>query len=353
MGTITGGTWNGTALTSTYLPSTTVYTGQANAYTTGLQDFSSATFKLPIAAAYAPTTAGLDGYNSTTNAQVWGNGTTTLVGAVAATGTNVSTTCTNQVFTVISGTAAPTCTSLSSSFLPLASMGTITGGTWQGGVVGSAYGGTGVNNTATSTGAVSNAAASDVVALFGSGSCSGYLKNDGTCGSPIVSKATNGGSPAQALSSGAANYLTDCNLTVGTSPTTGTTMHWVVSLSKTATTGSSNSSSLVFYGGTNGSTSDTPIATVTAGSLSFAGTAATDNGLVVVDVSMTGSAAGVFTVYGTHALNTTGLASTANFAVASGTIATTSTSGYQIGLGLTTGTSIAITNNQCVASAIF
>ena len=375
MGTITGGTWNGTALTSTYLPSTTVYTGQANAYTTGLQDFSSATFKLPIAAAYAPTTAGLDGYNSTTNAQVWGNGTTTLVGAVAATGTNVSTTCTNQVFTVISGTAAPTCTSLSSSFLPLASMGTITGGTWQGGVVGSAYGGTGVNNTATltlgtsnrnyatlgtgieknttSTGAVSNAAASDVVALFGSGSCSGYLKNDGTCGSPTVSKATNGGSPAQALSSGAANYLTDCNLTVGTSPTTGTTMHWVVSLSKTATTGSSNSSSLVFYGGTNGSTSDTPIATVTAGSLSFAGTAATDNGLVVVDVSMTGSAAGVFTVYGTHALNTTGLASTANFAVASGTIATTSTSGYQIGLGLTTGTSIAITNNQCVASAIF
>ena len=109
----------------------------------------------------------------------------------------------------------------------------------------------------------------------------------------------------------------------------------------------------MFYGGTNGSTSDTPIATVTAGSLSFAGTAATDNGLVVVDVSMTGSAAGVFTVYGTHALNTTGLASTANFAVASGTIATTSTSGYQIGLGLTTGTSIAITNNQCVASAIF
>jgi trimeric autotransporter adhesin len=47
LGTITTGVWNGTALTSTYLPAATVYNNQANAYTTGLQDFSAVTMKLP------------------------------------------------------------------------------------------------------------------------------------------------------------------------------------------------------------------------------------------------------------------------------------------------------------------
>jgi hypothetical protein len=52
---------------------------------------------------------------------------------------------------------------------------------------------TSINGVATSTltgivkfsgGSPSNAAYTDVVALFGSGSCSGYLKSDGTCGNP-------------------------------------------------------------------------------------------------------------------------------------------------------------------------
>lgn len=37
LGTIATGVWNGTALTSTYLPATTVYTGQANSYTAGMK----------------------------------------------------------------------------------------------------------------------------------------------------------------------------------------------------------------------------------------------------------------------------------------------------------------------------
>ncbi len=51
--------------------------GQANTFTTGLQDFSLATMKLPSSAAYAPTTAALIGYDSTNNRMVLGNGTNT------------------------------------------------------------------------------------------------------------------------------------------------------------------------------------------------------------------------------------------------------------------------------------
>lgn len=51
--------------------------GQANTYTTGLQSFASATMSLPSAASYAPTTAGLFGYDSTNNRAVLGNGTNT------------------------------------------------------------------------------------------------------------------------------------------------------------------------------------------------------------------------------------------------------------------------------------
>ena len=35
LGTITTGVWNGTALTSTYLPASTVYNNQANTFTAG------------------------------------------------------------------------------------------------------------------------------------------------------------------------------------------------------------------------------------------------------------------------------------------------------------------------------
>ena len=49
----------------------------ANTYSTGLQSFASATMSLPASAAYAPTTAGLVGYDTTNARQVLGNGTNT------------------------------------------------------------------------------------------------------------------------------------------------------------------------------------------------------------------------------------------------------------------------------------
>ena len=64
---------------------------------------------------------------------------------LASAALNITTTaCTNQVVTAISSTAAGTCTSLASTYLPLSSMGTITGGTWNGTGITVAYGGTGV-----------------------------------------------------------------------------------------------------------------------------------------------------------------------------------------------------------------
>ena len=61
------------------LPAVTVFNNQANTYSTGLQDFTSATMALHSAAGYAPTTAGLFGYDSTANRLVFGNGTATGV----------------------------------------------------------------------------------------------------------------------------------------------------------------------------------------------------------------------------------------------------------------------------------
>jgi len=54
--------------------------------------------------------------------------------------------CTSQAVTAVNANAAPTCTSLTSAFLPLSSMGTITGGTWNGSTIGAAYGGTGATS---------------------------------------------------------------------------------------------------------------------------------------------------------------------------------------------------------------
>jgi hypothetical protein len=59
------------------LPSTLVYDGQANSYSTGLQNFNSATLEVPSSSSYAPTTASLFGYDSTNNRFVGGNGTNT------------------------------------------------------------------------------------------------------------------------------------------------------------------------------------------------------------------------------------------------------------------------------------
>jgi hypothetical protein len=46
-GVIDTGTWNGTALTSTYLPAATVYNNQANTFSTGAQVFTAASLRIP------------------------------------------------------------------------------------------------------------------------------------------------------------------------------------------------------------------------------------------------------------------------------------------------------------------
>lgn len=76
--------------------------------------------KLPTAAGAAPTSDSFPSFNSTNHTFVWGSNGTTIVGAAAATGTGTATTCTNQVITAVSSLAAPTCTALTSSFLPSA-----------------------------------------------------------------------------------------------------------------------------------------------------------------------------------------------------------------------------------------
>jgi hypothetical protein len=99
---------------------THTFTGGAS----GLFDLSAMStttgLKIPTGAGAVPVTDGFISVNSTIHALVSGSNSNTLVQAVAATGTTVSTTCSNQVFTVISGSAAPTCTTLTASFLPAA-----------------------------------------------------------------------------------------------------------------------------------------------------------------------------------------------------------------------------------------
>lgn len=102
----------------------TYATSTITASSSGKVDLSAASatagLKIPTVAGAIPTADGFVAINSTTHALVSGSNGTTLVQAVAATGTNTATTCTNQVFTVISGAAVPTCTTLTSSFLPAA-----------------------------------------------------------------------------------------------------------------------------------------------------------------------------------------------------------------------------------------
>jgi len=82
--------------------------------------------KIPSAAGAAPTADGFLAVNTTNHTHAWGSNGTTLVGAVAATGTGTATTCTNQVITAVSGIAAPTCTTLTLASAMFANQGTTT-----------------------------------------------------------------------------------------------------------------------------------------------------------------------------------------------------------------------------------
>jgi hypothetical protein len=107
LGGITQWTTNGT--TTVTGAATAVLDMSARAPVSGL--------KLPTVAGAIPTVDGFIGINSTTHALVTGSNGTTIVHAAAATGTNTSTTCTNQVVTVISSIAAPTCTTVTGAFM--------------------------------------------------------------------------------------------------------------------------------------------------------------------------------------------------------------------------------------------
>jgi hypothetical protein len=129
--------WNGTgglpleSLNTTFTLSATTMTGSS----TAVLDLSAASvtagLKIPAAAGAAPTADDFIAMNTTTHAMVHGSNGTTIVDAAAATGTNTSTTCTNQYVSVISSVAAPTCATV--NFAQLGA-GTVTAvGTFPGG----------------------------------------------------------------------------------------------------------------------------------------------------------------------------------------------------------------------------
>ena len=118
-GGVSGWTTNGT--TTMTGGATSVLNLSAMAPASGL--------KLPTVAGAIPTADGFIGVNSTNHDLVWGSNGTTLVGAIAATGTGTATTCSNEVFTAISAVAVPTCTTLTSAYLPAATPQSITNDT--------------------------------------------------------------------------------------------------------------------------------------------------------------------------------------------------------------------------------
>lgn len=105
---------------------TTTITGSATAVFNMGSASVTAGLKIPIAAGAAPTADGFISINTTTHAFVHGSNGTTIVSAAAATGTNTSTSCTNQVVTVISSVAIPTCSTLTLASAMFANQGTTT-----------------------------------------------------------------------------------------------------------------------------------------------------------------------------------------------------------------------------------
>lgn len=79
--------------------------------------------KVPAAAGAVPTADGSVAENTTNHTYVWGSNGTTMVGAIAATGTGTSTTCTNQAVTVISSLVIPTCSTITNAFTNSTVMG--------------------------------------------------------------------------------------------------------------------------------------------------------------------------------------------------------------------------------------
>jgi hypothetical protein len=103
-------TLNGTDSTTMTFPTTSQTIpglGQANTWTAGLQTFTAATMSLPASASYAPTTAGLFGYDSTNGRLVFGNGSATGI-PIWITGTITSGQC-PQFSGITGGTVSAAC----------------------------------------------------------------------------------------------------------------------------------------------------------------------------------------------------------------------------------------------------
>ena len=87
---------------------------------------------------------------------------------------------------------------------------------------------TGVLKNTTTTGVPSIAVYTDIVAMWASGSCSGFLKNDGTCSTPSGGTVTTTGSPAspELTCFSGPTSITNCNLSgdITTTNTAATTL---------------------------------------------------------------------------------------------------------------------------------
>ena len=119
---------NGVTMTGPASTGTVAALNQTNTFTAaGVVDLSAASvtagLKIPAAAGAAPTADDFLAFNTTNHTHVWGSNGTTMVGAIAATGTNTATTCSNQAVTVVSSLAVPTCSTLTNSFMNTTVMG--------------------------------------------------------------------------------------------------------------------------------------------------------------------------------------------------------------------------------------
>jgi hypothetical protein len=164
--------------------------------------------------------------------------------------------------------------------------------------------GTGIVKNTVTTGALTDAAASDVIAIFGGGTCSGYLKSDGTCATP------GGSGTVTVVSSGA---LASTALVTGGGTTTLQT--------PSATTTVDSGGNISTQGGIS-----TGVGGTTAGSIALAYYGTTEP-----SITMTGHTSGTVTVNPQAAAGTP----TILWPNTSGTVATTGTS--PIAVSATTG----------------
>jgi hypothetical protein len=275
---VSGG--SGAALTGWADFTISSHTGTLGA--SGILDLSAASvtagLKIPSAAGAIPTADGFIATNTTTHAHVWGSNGTTLVGAVAATGTNTATTCTNQVITAVSGTAIPTCNSVSNAMLSNSSI-TIAGTSVAlGGSTSSLPSPGAIGGTTPSTGAFTTLTGTSSITLGTNGGTGGsVVLNGSTSGSATISTSSTG---VLALPSGA----TATNMAL-TTPTLGVAS--ATTVNKVTITAPATGSTLTVADGK----------TLTAtNTMDVAKTAGTSGGIPYYDTTTSQSSSGALTI---------------------------------------------------------